>query len=241
MNRPAAAPFSGFERRLLARRTRRPDHVVKYIPCANRLSPAVAFDIVHLSDLDGFHPPVFFEPGRRGSQFTPIIRSPGLDRNFGRGENQVRLSQRPFAGIGDHAGRRHIGRVSFRSPGVNPLANHRDFRIAERRVVLELLYPDALLDEPGRHHAPLVAQRRPLFNGPGPWPGVLKCDKRHRRQTLLVMAVLAAPLQNGSDVFGKCDLRRSRLGRHGCDTGHQTGNRESHDRSGHVQMLLHRG
>src|SRR4029450_41559 len=47
-----------------------------------------------------------------------------------------------------------------RTTATAPLRDHRDPRVAQRRILLEALDADVLLDEPRRHHAGVRANRR---------------------------------------------------------------------------------
>ena len=73
--------------------------------------------------------------------------------------------------------------------------------LAQRRVVLVVLDPDVLLDEPRRHAASLVPEAGPHLHGSRPGTHVLVRQERLRRHRPRPMALLTAPLENGRDLL----------------------------------------
>ena len=97
---------------------------------------------------------------------------------------------------------RHVGRIAARRTRVGPLADHRDFFVAQRRIVLVFLNADVLFHVPRRHHAGVRPNSRALLDGTGPRPHFFVRRERHRSDTVGTMAILTAALKNGGDVFG---------------------------------------
>ena len=93
-------------------------------------------------------------------------------------------------------GRRRVGGVPARGPGVDPAADGRDLRVGQRRVLLEPLDADVALDEPRRH----LALRGLVADGPRPRPHLLVGQQRHRGHGARTMALLAGSLQDGQHV-----------------------------------------
>src|SRR5262245_39754898 len=103
-----------------------------------------------------------------------------------RRDDEIGLANGPLVAIGELARRREIGRVPVWRAAVHPRRDHGDFMIAQRRIVLETLDADVLLNEPGWH----LSQARLQFDAPGPRAYFLVGEQRHRRDGPWPMAVL---------------------------------------------------
>ena len=227
MNRPAAAALVGAAARALALDDALVGHVVEDVASADRRRRFVVRDVVDLADLDGRHIAILGQARRNHAEVAPVI---GTDRRHGhvlRCQDQIGLADRPFVAAVELERLRHVGWVTARRAAVHPCCDHRDLGVAERRIVLELLDADILLDEERWHGAALAAQGGAHLDRLGPRPHVFVGDERHRCDALGVMALLTAALQDGRDVFreghaaGRYAGRlRDRCGaRDACDTG----------------------
>ena len=127
--------------------------------------------------------------------------------------DQIRLADLPRRPIRKVDRGRHIRRIAQRGATIDPASNQIDFCIGQRRVVLELLDPDRLVDVPGRH----LASHDPVLDRPGPRADLLVGDQRHRSHLARAMTDLTGALQDGDDVFRKRHLivgSRAPLRRH---------------------------
>src|SRR5262249_52673240 len=157
---------------------------------------------VRLADFHGLYPAIFFQARRRRGQLAPVIWRAGLHGYFGRRNDQIGLAECPLVIVVPNLGGRQVGGVAFGGAVIDPLGDRRDLVIGERHIVLIVLDPDVLLDEPGRHGSALVAERGALLDRPGPRPRVLIGDQRHGRDAVLVVALLAASLEYRCNILG---------------------------------------
>ena len=104
--------------------------------------------------------------------------------------------------------------------------------VAERRIALEALDADVLLDEPRRHHAGARSHAGAPLDRPRPRTHFFVGDQRHRRDAFRGVAVLTAALEDRRDVLregdGVCSRsRRLRVcrgrGAEQCGEGHRAG------------------
>lgn len=213
--------------------------MVEDVAGADRLA-AVGFllNIVDFADFHRLDPAILGQTGRSRGEFTPIVRCASLDRDFGSRDDEIRLAEGPLVVIGESASRRQIGRVAFGRAVIGPFGHLREFFIRQRDVVFIVLDTDVFFGVPGRHHAAFVAQRCPFLDGLGPRTHLTICDEGHRREAVLVVAVLTTPLQDGGDILrerGDCAIG---FGRHGGSSADQASKGEAKHNSGHGQIYL---
>ena len=196
-------------RRFLAEHARAPDHVVEHEAAADRLAAGAGrADVVDFLDLERAtrSDPRSSGIGTRGisphqSGAVPLTTHVGgADDEIGRADRPFRLSRSTTRG----------GGMSASSPRGAPLSAHfaieRDLVGAQRRIVLEVLDADVLLDIPRRHHAGARADAGALLDRARPRPHFFVGAQRHRRHAVGPMAVLAAALQDRRDVLGERDF-----------------------------------
>ena len=130
-----------------------PDHVMKDIPPADRLStrPSLIVNIIHLNNLNRFHIAVFIQTNRHSVDLTPPVRGPGQLGYRIRFHDQVRLTGCPFQAVIEYQRFRSIGRVPLRRAGSCPGRDGRKLRLAQRRVILIALDPHVFFHIPRRH------------------------------------------------------------------------------------------
>ena len=160
-----------------------------------------AVDVVDFLDLERGDVAIFGEPGRDARNLAPPVGRAALHGELLRLDDQIRRADRPRLRVGVDLRRRHVGRVAARRAAVGPLGDRGDLVVAQRRIVVELLDADVLLDVPRRHHAGLRADAGALLDRARPRPHVLVGDSDIGATPSGAMAVLAAALQDGRDVL----------------------------------------
>ena len=208
-----------------------PDHVVEHVAAAHRFAARSGrIHVVHFAHFERGHVAVLGQSGRRRRNLAPPVGRIALHQDVGGLHHQVGLTNRPAGAVVPHARGRQVGRVAAGRTGIGPLGDQRDFFVAERRIVLEVLNPDFLLDVPRRHYARARADAGAGLDRARPRTGLFVGLQRHRRHAARAVAVLAAALQDRRDVLGEGHFagrcrRLLGLGRNGRQQDHGGGQR----------------
>ena len=235
VDRPAAAAFADVfaQRGLPAGNGGGPDHVVKHVARADRRSAAagVRRNVVHFSHFDRFHPAIFGEPGRRRMRVRPTNPGlPALTVTSGVETTRSGSPKCPFGAVDQRNRRRQVGRIAFRSRRYRPTS--RSWRVPDRsakdRSCNAGFRCSSRCTREASRRACRAAAVRSLIDF-RPRARLLVSDQRHGRDRVRLVAVLAASLQNRSDVFGESHNARHRR-KIACDYGEtyeETGNSKS--------------
>ena len=174
----------------------REERVVVDEPAAD--GPCVVADLL---DLHRLHVAVLAQPGLDRRQRAPPVGIVRRTRRRRSHDHQVGVAHLPRPGTREGERRRQMVRVAARGAAVHPGADCRDLLLGQGHVVLDGLDADVLLQEPGRHHAHAVAERRAVLDAPRPRADLFVGHQRHRRQRVGAMTALAALLQDRRDVL----------------------------------------
>ena len=113
--------------------------------------------------------------------------------------------------LGNTLRRRHVRRVPFRHPVLNPRSDRGHLPITQRRVVLEVLDPDVLLYVPGRHCPSHVTEARPIHDPARVTTHLLVVHEGHRCDTAVPVTSLTATLKNRGDIASESHVAQRRL------------------------------
>jgi hypothetical protein len=123
-------------------------------------------------------------------------------------DHQIGFANVPGVSVLELPGPRHVGRVALRGTAIHPRHDRRDFGIAQRRVILELVDAHGPVDVPRRH----LARRDLLPDGACPGPHLFVGQEGHRRHRIGTMTRLTGTLQEWRDVLGERHVIGNRPG-----------------------------
>ncbi len=188
---------------VLAEDAARVRHVVEDVAPPHRAAASLHRYVVDLPHLDGLDVAVLGEAGGHEPDVAPAVGPDRGQRDARSDEDQVGLADRPRAVVPEVDRRRQVGGVALRRSVVGPRLDHRQLFVAQRRVVLEVLDADVLLDVERRHGAHAVADRRAVSNAPDAPPHLVVRGEREGSAAPGAVAALAAALKDGRDVLGE--------------------------------------
>ncbi len=244
VNRPRGAVVAGAQqihrRRFVRQDSRRPNHVVEHEAPADRVATRLGgASVVHFANLQRRNVPILGQSGWHAWNLAPPVGRSGLHQHILGSHDQIGFADRPLGRVVPDSQWRHRGRIASRRAIIGPLRDLGDLLVAQRRIVLELLNADVLLDVPGRHDASARSHAGALLDGLGPRPHFFVGPERHRRHAVRAVTVLTAALEDRRDVSCEGDLSRRLAGRrcgrlrgqrerNSCEDGHQKGRRRDH-------------
>ena len=205
------------------------DEVVDDVEPADGVALGRSLVGAQLAHLDGRDVAVPGEAGLRLAHRPPPVGGRRRHLDLRGPDHEVGLADLPARRVDDAGDGRPVDGLAARGAVVDPRRDARDLLGAQRDVALVVLDADVLLDVPGRHHVGLADPPGAVLDGPRPGPHVLVGQQRHRRHRLGLVAVLAAPLEDGRDVAVVGDVGLvpgpggGRRGGHGDGGGAQAG------------------